>query len=258
MLAASSLSVSPRHWPWDNARPAFVGSLLGGLAYRILERHIARPAASSTQIKRIASAPTTLTALLRLPHDAAPILALGLATACLYLIQGGHLSLLSLVHSGPMRGGVLLGFAQLFSILTRRKTIGISTFYENVWSSVTFPRNASAGSGRDSTMSAGPVRRNLRVKVSDSTVFAIGVGLGGLALVQRLPALPSLPSTRVDSLVPTIPALAGGFLTILGSRIAGGCTSGHGLSGTPTLGLASLITAVCILIGGIPVAVVVA
>ena len=258
VLAASSLSVSPRHWPWDNARPAFVGSLLGGLAYRILERHIARPAASSTQPKRNALAPTTLTALLRLPHDAAPILALGSAAACLYLIRGGHLSLMSLVLSGPIRGGFLLGLAQLFSILTRRKTIGISTFYEDVWSSVIFDKSTSAGGGRDSTMSAVPVRRNLRVRVSDLTVFATGIGLGSLALVQCLPALPPLPSTRVASLAPTVPAVAGGFLTILGSRIAGGCTSGHGLSGTPTLGLASLITAVCILIGGIPVAVVVA
>ena len=256
VLAVSSLSTSPRDWPWDNARPAFVGSLLGGLAYRGLERHIARPAVASTQAKRTSSAPTTLTGLLRLPDDAAPILALGSATACLYLIRGGHLSLMSLVLSGPIRGGFLLGLAQLFSILTRRKTIGISTFYEDVWSSVTYAQSTRADGGRDNPMSASVVRRNLRVTLSDSTVFAIGVGLGSSALARCLPALPSLPSTRVVSLAPTIPALFGGFLTILGSRIAGGCTSGHGLSGTPTLGLASLITAACILIGGIPVAMV--
>ena len=46
-------------------------------------------------------------------------------------------------------------------------------------------------------------------------------------------------------------ALAGGILLGFGSRWAGGCTSGHGISGTLQLALSSWIAACCFFIGGI-------
>lgn len=49
-------------------------------------------------------------------------------------------------------------------------------------------------------------------------------------------------------------ALAGGILLGLGARWAGGCTSGHGISGSIQLSLASMITAGCFFAGGIAVA----
>jgi uncharacterized membrane protein YedE/YeeE len=49
-------------------------------------------------------------------------------------------------------------------------------------------------------------------------------------------------------------ALAGGILLGFGARWAGGCTSGHGISGSIQLSLASIITAACFFIGGIAVA----
>jgi uncharacterized membrane protein YedE/YeeE len=48
-----------------------------------------------------------------------------------------------------------------------------------------------------------------------------------------------------------IVALLGGVLMGLGSRWAGGCTSGHGISGTLQLAVSSWITAICLFIGGI-------
>ena len=50
-------------------------------------------------------------------------------------------------------------------------------------------------------------------------------------------------------------ALAGGILLGFGARWAGGCTSGHGISGSIQLSLASMITAACFFAGGIAVAV---
>jgi len=44
-------------------------------------------------------------------------------------------------------------------------------------------------------------------------------------------------------------ALAGGILLGLGARRAGGCTSGHGISGSIQLSPASIITACCFFIG---------
>lgn len=43
----------------------------------------------------------------------------------------------------------------------------------------------------------------------------------------------------------------GGLLVALGSRMAGGCTSGHGISGTSQLGVSSWIAVICFFIGGI-------
>jgi uncharacterized protein len=42
----------------------------------------------------------------------------------------------------------------------------------------------------------------------------------------------------------------GGVLMALGARIAGGCTSGHGISGTLQLNVASWIAVICIFAGG--------
>jgi len=48
--------------------------------------------------------------------------------------------------------------------------------------------------------------------------------------------------------------VAGGLLMAFGARLAGGCTSGHGISGTMQLNPGAWITVVCIFIGGIAVA----
>ncbi len=45
-------------------------------------------------------------------------------------------------------------------------------------------------------------------------------------------------------------AFAGGVLMAFGARLAGGCTSGHGISGTLQLNVASWIAVVCFFIGG--------
>lgn len=49
-------------------------------------------------------------------------------------------------------------------------------------------------------------------------------------------------------------AFAGGALLGLGARWAGGCTSGHGISGTMQMSVASWIAAICFFVGGIAVA----
>lgn len=46
-------------------------------------------------------------------------------------------------------------------------------------------------------------------------------------------------------------AFIGGVLMAFGARLAGGCTSGHGISGTIQLSLASWISLVCFFIGGV-------
>ncbi|MBN2467112.1 MAG: YeeE/YedE family protein [Deltaproteobacteria bacterium] len=52
-------------------------------------------------------------------------------------------------------------------------------------------------------------------------------------------------------------ALLGGFFMGVGARWAGGCTSGHGISGTLQLAVSSWVAAACFFIGGIGTAFVV-
>ncbi|HRW83699.1 MAG TPA: YeeE/YedE thiosulfate transporter family protein, partial [Methanothrix sp.] len=49
-------------------------------------------------------------------------------------------------------------------------------------------------------------------------------------------------------------AFAGGVLLGLGARWAGGCTSGHGISGTTQLAASSWLAVICFFIGGIATA----
>jgi uncharacterized protein len=49
-------------------------------------------------------------------------------------------------------------------------------------------------------------------------------------------------------------AITGGILMAFGSRLAGGCTSGHGISGTLQLNVGSWIVVICMFIGGIATA----
>ncbi|MDZ7581669.1 MAG: YeeE/YedE thiosulfate transporter family protein [Deltaproteobacteria bacterium] len=49
-------------------------------------------------------------------------------------------------------------------------------------------------------------------------------------------------------------AFPGGLLMAFGARMAGGCTSGHGISGTLQLNVSSWIAVICFFVGGVAVA----
>ncbi len=57
-----------------------------------------------------------------------------------------------------------------------------------------------------------------------------------------------------SGLLRTLLALGGGALMAYGARMAGGCTSGHGISGTLQLAVGSWIAVICFFIGGIAAA----
>jgi uncharacterized membrane protein YedE/YeeE len=54
-----------------------------------------------------------------------------------------------------------------------------------------------------------------------------------------------------------IVALIGGIVMGIGARWAGGCTSGHGISGTLQLNVGSWLAAMCFFIGGIATAMII-
>ena len=75
-------------------------------------------------------------------------------------------------------------------------------------------------------------------------VFYVGCAVLGSWLSATLSD--TVPTTAEG--VPVAPALIGGFLMLFGSRLGGGCTSGHGISGMPLLNSLSIV-AVCAMFG---------
>ena len=120
----------------------------------------------------------------------------------------------------PIVGGLLVGGAQLLSLLLRKSLIGVSTSYEEIgewfWSAI-------RGGG---------------VQKYTSILFSLGVLSGSWLVGYVSPHLAKPGEANVSPFF----AAAGGFFMVVGSRMAGGCTSGHGISGMSLLSTSSVIT----------------
>ncbi|KAJ8308276.1 hypothetical protein KUTeg_013150 [Tegillarca granosa] len=77
-------------------------------------------------------------------------------------------------------------------------------------------------------------------------VLYISGAIGGAALSSMMSG-----SFGITHGVSVVEALLGGFLIVFGARLAGGCTSGHGLSGMGLLNLLSVAGVVAMFAGGI-------
>lgn len=85
-------------------------------------------------------------------------------------------------------------------------------------------------------------------------VFAAGIALGSLIATRLLSDSPVifLPEWFA-SFGGAIKLLVGGFLVGFGARYAGGCTSGHSITGISNLNWPSLVATVCFFAGGLAV-----
>jgi uncharacterized membrane protein YedE/YeeE len=121
-------------------------------------------------------------------------------------------------------GGLLISLSQLLSLVTRRSMVGISGSYEELGNFFWW-----AVKGAD--VQAKP-------RSAQNMLFALSAGAGAWVLAKAAPSLVALPSFEVAPAMATL----GGILMIVGSRLAGGCTSGHGISGISLLSMSSLVT----------------
>lgn len=121
----------------------------------------------------------------------------------------------------PILGGILIGGAtQGISILTRSSLIGISTAFEEVgewfWAALNCQSTPKA----------------------TAILFAAATMVGAKAAALAVPAFGEVIYTPVT---PWNAAL-GGAVMVVGARMAGGCTSGHGVSGISLLSISSMVT----------------
>lgn len=143
----------------------------------------------------------------------------------------------------PLIGGVLIGGAQAASLLLTGNPVGVSTAYEQAGWYFWRAYNSVLGRGPKDTPPPS----------TKSVFFATGIAAGSWLMAQSLPFV----AAETGSQVSLARGLMGGCIMVLGARLAGGCTSGHGISGMSLLSVASIITVASMFAGGIGLAAVI-
>jgi len=159
---------------------------------------------------------------------------------------------LSMGRWSPYAAGIGIGLLSWLTFLLSDKPIGCSTAFT-----------------RTSGMVEGVFRGEKKVRrrryyqkfvpsVDWEWMLVVGVLIGSclsaiLSGEFRVEWVPTTWSSAFGSAasVRLVVALLGGIVLGIGARWAGGCTSGHGISGTLQLVVSSWVAAVCFFIGGI-------
>ncbi|UNI13438.1 hypothetical protein JDV02_000186 [Purpureocillium takamizusanense] len=134
-----------------------------------------------------------------------------------------------LIPAGAV-GGLFIGLAQLVSLVTRRTMVGISGSFEDAGNYFWWLfRDAAAAEKRPRTY--------------QNMLFAAAAAAGAWAMARVLPDSAVFGAVAGPLLeMPPLRAVLGGVLIAVGSRLAGGCTSGHGISGMSLLSTSSVVT----------------
>ncbi|KAI3329029.1 hypothetical protein HD806DRAFT_270225 [Xylariaceae sp. AK1471] len=135
----------------------------------------------------------------------------------------------------PIVGGLLIAGAQLFCALTRKTLLGTSTSFEELGDYISWLLRGG-GSGKP--------------KSYNSITVVTGMIFGAMVLALATP----LPQTAPNIKIETTRLVLGGVFLTLGSKIGGGCTSGHGISGISLLSVSSFVTVAAMFVGAFGVA----
>jgi uncharacterized protein len=154
----------------------------------------------------------------------------------------------------PYVAGALSGLVSIFSVLTADKFLGASTTFVKATGMI----EETFAPERVATM-AYFIKE--MPKLDWQWMFVVGIFLGALiaAVTSRSFQWKAVPDLWAERFGPSIPkralvAFLGGVIAIFGARLADGCPSGHGLSGSLQLAVSGLIALVSFFIGGIAMA----
>lgn len=152
----------------------------------------------------------------------------------------------------PYVVGALIGVLSLFTFYFSNKPLGASTAYARIAGMLGLliaPKHTrSLKYFKDNPPKVG---WELMLVVAVVAGAFLAAWTGGELTGQFLPAMWQERFGANSFLLRTCVAIAGGGLMAFGARMAGGCTSGHGISGTLQLAIGSWISAICFFIGGI-------
>ena len=187
-----------------------------------------------------------------------------LATACVAALMPGSLSAAEILvdarqYSGPAWSpylvGALLGVLSWLTFYFSDKSIGASSFY------ATLAGMIGKLVAKKHTESLAYYKTNPPAVNWEFAFVIAAVGgaflaalSGGEITGQWLPPMWEARFGEGTVGLRAAVAIFGGILMAFGARLAGGCTSGHGISGTLQLSVGSWIAVGCFFIGGIAVA----
>ena len=137
----------------------------------------------------------------------------------------------------PVLGGLYIGFSQLAALTLTGLPVGVSAVFEELgaW---TWTLIGKKGAGSPAKQPLPPTR---------ALFFSAGLMLGSWMVARMQPAAVKTGAMYVSP----IQAVTGGAIMIVGARVGGGCTSGHGISGMSMFCLSSIVTVASMFAGGI-------
>jgi len=148
--------------------------------------------------------------------------------------------------------GALIGVLSMFTFYFSNKALGASSAYAmaagKIGESVSPQHTRSLKYFQDNPP-----------KLGWEVALVVGVVAGAFVAAwsgneltgQLLPEMWQARFGADSGVLRIVVAIVGGVLMAFGARMAGGCTSGHGISGTLQLSVGSWISAICFFIGGI-------
>jgi uncharacterized membrane protein YedE/YeeE len=150
----------------------------------------------------------------------------------------------------PYLAGALTGLLLIFSVWAADKYVGASTTFVKVAGIIENQAVPERVAELDYFKKEKP-------GVDWQTFFVAGILIGAFISSStsgsfKLQGTPDMWRERFGPGIPKRAAVAfiGGFIAIMGARLADGCPSGHGLSGSLQLAVSGLISLCCFFIGG--------
>ncbi len=151
----------------------------------------------------------------------------------------------------PYIVGVGIGILVWLGFLLSNKAIGCSTAYAR-----TFGMLEKAVRGKK--VEEKPYYKKFIPEIDWEWMLVLGIVVGAflssiISGIFRVEMVPLVWEETIGSsyIIRFVGALIGGILLGFGARMAGGCTSGHGISGTIQLALSSWLAFIFFFIGGI-------
>jgi uncharacterized membrane protein YedE/YeeE len=156
----------------------------------------------------------------------------------------------------PYVAGVVIGLLQVPAFLLIETALGASSSYVTIGGLVTSFADPSI-------LKIDYVARHVATTGKNwwQVALVIGIALGAFASMKlsgaERQAISPIWARALGSSSPSrryAVAFIAGFLMLFGARLADGCTSGHGLSGTAQLAVGSMVAVAAMFAGGIATA----
>ena len=152
----------------------------------------------------------------------------------------------------PYAVGIGIGLLSWLSFLISGKPIATSTTFARIGGMI---EEGITGEEKKQR----PYYKKIKLKINWQMMLVVGIVLGSFlsAVIsgdfQVGVWVPSLWASAFgdNAVLRVVVALAGGIILGFGARFAGGCTSGHGISGTLQLAVSSWVSAIFFFVGGI-------